>query len=38
VKLDRIVEESEAFRSKVRLMMAIQEKGIRVPIIQRYLS
>lgn len=35
---DRIVDESEAFRDKVRLMMAIQGKGIRVPVAQRDLS
>ena len=35
---DRVVEESEAFQSKVRLMMAIQAKGIRVPVAQRDLS
>jgi len=37
-EVDRIVEESEAFRDKVRLMMAIQAKGIRVPAAQRHLS
>jgi hypothetical protein len=35
---DRIVEESEAFRYKVQLMMAIQNKGIVVPLTQRHLS
>jgi hypothetical protein len=35
---DRIVEESEAFQDKVRLMMAIQRKCIRVPVAQRDLS
>lgn len=37
-EVDRIVNESEAFRDKVRLMMAIQDKGIRVPVAQRGLS
>jgi hypothetical protein len=35
---DRIVTESEAFRLKVPLMMAIQAKGIRVPVTGRHLS
>ena len=35
---DRVVEESEAFQNKVRMMMAIQAKGIRVPAAQRHLS
>jgi hypothetical protein len=37
-EIDRIVEESEAFQVKVRMMMAIQAKGIRVPVAQRHLS
>lgn len=37
-EIDRIVEESEAFRSKVQLMVAIQAKGILVPVAARYLS
>lgn len=36
--VDRIVEESEAFRHKVQLMMAIQARGIRVPVMNRSLS
>lgn len=37
-EIDRIVEESEACRYKVQLMMAIQDKGIRVPVMNRRLS
>jgi hypothetical protein len=37
-EVDRIVHESEAFRLKVPLMMAIQAKGIRVPVAQGSLS
>jgi hypothetical protein len=37
-EVDRIVNESEASIHKVRLMMAIQEKGIRVPVMQGHLS
>ena len=35
---DRIVEESEAFQHKVQLLLAIQNKGIRVPTMNRHLS
>ena len=35
---DRIVEESEAFQHKVQLLLAIQNKGIRVPVMNRHLS
>jgi hypothetical protein len=37
-EIDRIVEESEAFRNKVRLIITIQSKGIRVPAANRSLS
>ena len=37
-EVDRIVNESEAFREKVRLMVALQAKGIRVPVAQGHLS
>jgi hypothetical protein len=37
-EVDRIVNESEASIHKVRLMMAIQAKGIRVPVMQGHLS
>jgi hypothetical protein len=35
---DRIVTESEAFRLKIPLMLAIQAKGIRVPAMGKHLS
>jgi hypothetical protein len=37
-EVDRIVTESEAFRLKIPLMLAIQAKGIRVPAMGKHLS
>jgi|HubBroStandDraft_2_1064218.scaffolds.fasta_scaffold01263_8 hypothetical protein len=37
-EVDRMLYESEAFREKVGLMVAIQAKGIRIPVAQRNLS